>query len=649
MVRSISGWRAWRQRGTGLTALLTVIATLVACGDGGGTGPEAGRLVVTITGLPAGVSGAVTITGPDGFQFLTGSSRELAGLDPGSYTITAADVTAGGNVRYTATPATQTVVVTSGALATAAPITYAASTARLAIAVLGLPTGTAASITVTGPGSYTRQVTGSQGIDLLMPGVYTVTSSEVQAAGKTYRPAPATQTLSLTASATPTEATVDYGAGSATLNLTISGLPAGTRGAVSVAGPGGFTRTITASTTLEHLEAGTYTISADTVGSNLTTHAPSASNQTVGIADGGAAAATVAYGSAPLTLHVELVADGFTAPVFLAAPDGDGRQFIVERNGRIRIIKNGALLPTPFLDIRSRVDFTGERGMLSMAFDPQYDVNGTFYVYYVALFGFMIVEQFSSTPGSDVAGASGRTVFAFQHHGENHHGGLIAFGPDGMLYVAPGDGGCCGDPQNNAQNPATLLGKLLRIDVRTTPYVVPPDNPFVNRAGTRPEIWASGLRNPWRFSFDAQSGLLFIGDVGQDTREEINVSSITAAGLNYGWRLMEGTACYNPTSNCNPSGQLTLPAHQYLHSDGCSVTGGYVYRGTAIPELTGHYLYADYCQGWLRSFRATSAGVANEHRSWTDISLPGTVSFGRDGAGELYMIAGTRVWRIVRR
>ena len=454
------------------------IAMVTSCGDEGTTGPNAGRLAIAITGLPAGVAGAVTITGPGGFQFVTGSSRELAALSPGSYTITAADVT-GGGVRYTATPATQTVLVTAGALATATPITYAIR-------------------------------------------------------------------------------------------------------------------------------------------------------------------------SVQFDLAVQLVAEGFTAPVFLSAPDDDARLFVVERNGRIRIIKNGAVLDTPFLDIRSRVNFAGERGMLSMAFDPQYDANGTFYVYYVDLMGGMVVERFNSTPGSDVAGASAGTVIAFPHGGENHHGGLIAFGPDGMLFVAPGDGGCCGDPQNNAQNPATLLGKVLRIDVRTAPYVVPPDNPFVNRPGTPPEIWALGLRNPWRFSFDAETDMLYIGDVGQDMREEINVASASAGGLNYGWRLMEGTACYNPTSSCNPGGQLVLPAHEYLHSEGCSVTGGYVYRGTAIPELTGHYLYADYCRGWLRSFRATSGGVANEHQSWAGVTLPGTVSFGRDGAGELYMIAGTRVWRIVR-
>ncbi len=453
--------------------------TMAACGDDGAIGPGSGRLAITITGLPPAVPASVTVAGPNGFQFVTGSSRTLAALDPGSYTITASDVTSGGS-RYAPAPAAQTVLVMSGALATATPIAY--------------------SVT-----------------------------------------------------------------------------------------------------------------------------------------------------SAALDLGLQLVASGLTAPVFLAAPEGDPRQFVVERNGRIQIIENATLQPTPFLDHRAAVNFTGERGMLSMAFDPNYATSGLFYVYYVGLSGQMVVERFNSTPGSNVAGASAGIVMTFPHGGENHHGGLIAFGPDGMLYIAPGDGGCCGDPQNNAQNLSTVLGKVLRIDARTTPYGIPPDNPFVGQPGVVPEIWAYGLRNPWRFSFDAPAGLLYIGDVGQDLREEINVSLTTAAGRNYGWRLMEGTACYNPTSNCNPGGQLTLPAHQYLHTEGCSVTGGYVYRGAAIPELTGHYLYSDYCQGWLRSFRATASGVATEHRSWAGVTLPGTLSFGRDGAGELYMIAGTGVWRIVRR
>ncbi|MGQ0715608.1 MAG: PQQ-dependent sugar dehydrogenase [Gemmatimonadaceae bacterium] len=341
------------------------------------------------------------------------------------------------------------------------------------------------------------------------------------------------------------------------------------------------------------------------------------------------------------------VADGLTAPVFLTAPAGDTRSFIVERNGRVRILANGALLATPFLDIRDRVNFTGERGLLGMAFHPQYATNGFFYVYYVDLDGAMVVERFGSPPGSDVAGVSAGIVITIPHGGENHHGGTIAFGPDGMLYVAPGDGGCCGDPQNNAQNTGNLLGKILRLDVQTTPYAIPAGNPFIGQVGKREEIWGYGLRNPWRYSFDEQEGLLYTGDVGQDAREEVNVASASAAGLNYGWRLMEGTACYAPTSNCNPGGALTLPVVEYLHQEGCSVTGGYVYRGSAIPELRGHYLYSDYCNGWLRSFRY-SGGQATDQRSWAGISVPQTVSLGRDGAGELYMIAGARVWKIVR-
>ena len=643
-IRSRTAFPKGRRRLT--SALCGVAVLLVGCEGGTSTGPNPGRLEVAISGLPTGVSAAVTVTGPGGFQFVTGSSRTLASLDAGSYTITASDVTSGG-VRYAPSPPTQTVLVASGATATATPITYAIASARLAVTVLGLPAGTPASITVTGPNAYTRLVTASEQIDLLAPGVYTVTASQVQGGGRAYRADPAAQSLTLSASASPTTATVAYGAGNATLGLTITGLPAGTGGAVTVTGPGGYARTLGSSTTLQYLDPGTYTVAAATVGSNLTTHAPSPASQTVDVADGGSGTASVAYGSAPLALALDLVVEGLTAPVFLTALPGDARQFVVERNGRIRIIKSDTLLTTPFLDLRSRVNFIGERGMLSMTFDPQYATNGLFYVYYVDLFGDMVVERFNSTPGSDVAGTSAGTVIVIPHRGENHHGGLIAFGPDGMLYVAPGDGGCCGDPRNNAQNRTNLLGKILRLDVRTAPYVVPPDNPFVGQAGVRPEIWAYGLRNPWRYSFDAPAGLIYIGDVGQDAREEINVSSTTTGGLNYGWRLMEGSACYNPSTNCNTVG-MTLPAYEYLHADGCSVTGGYVYRGTAIPELTGHYLYADYCRGWLRSFRSTGPGVATEHRTWAAVTLPSTVSFGRDGAGELYMIAGTQVWRIVR-
>jgi glucose/arabinose dehydrogenase len=536
----------------------------------------------------------------------------------------------------------------SGTLPAASAITYAATSASLAVTIVGLPAGTQANVSVSGPAGFTRTLGVTTTFELLEPGDYTVTASDVQATGKTYHVAPGTQRLTLTASTTTMVATVAYGTGNGVLDLTIAGLPEGTVAALTVIGPVGFTRTVTSSTTLANLEAGPYTISAGVVGSNLTTHAPAPASQTIVVTDDPRSTATVTYGSTPLQLRLELVAEELTAPVFLSAPDGDARLFLVERNGRIRIVQNGILLAMPFLDIRSRVNFVGERGMLSMAFDPQYATNGFFYVYYVDANSNLVLERFGSTPGSNVAGSVGVIVITILHGGGDHHGGLIAFGPDGMLYAGPGDGGCCGDPANAAQNTSTLLGKLLRIDVRTLPYTIPAGNPFVGRPPGRPEIWAYGLRNPWRFSFDAPTGLLFIGDVGQDDREEVNVASATAAGLNYGWRLMEGLGCFNPNTNCDPGRVLTLPVLEYFHSEGCSVTGGYVYRGSAIPELLGHYLYSDWCEGWLRSFRSTSGGVT-ERQSWAGIRVPETVSFGRDGAGELYMIAETRVWRIVRR
>jgi hypothetical protein len=240
-------------------------------------------------------------------------------------------------------------------------------------------------------------------------------------------------------------------------------------------------------------------------------------------------------------------------------------------------VANGVLLPTPFLDIGSRVNNTGERGMLSMAFDPQYATNGILYVYYTDLTSALVVERINSTPGSNVAGGSGGIVISIPHGGIDHHGGLIAFGPDGMLYLAPGDGGCCGDPNNNAQNLNVLLGKMLRIDVRQLPYTIPAGNPFVGGVGGRAEIWAYGFRNPWRFAFDAPTNALYIGDVGNDAREEVDVSPAADAGLNYGWRLMEGTACLNPSTGCATGRTLVAPVIDYPHSDGCSVIGGYVY------------------------------------------------------------------------
>jgi glucose/arabinose dehydrogenase len=360
----------------------------------------------------------------------------------------------------------------------------------------------------------------------------------------------------------------------------------------------------------------------------------------------------------PLQLALQPVVDGLTNAILVTAPQNDARLFIVERIGRVRIIKNGELLATPFLDITSRVGTVYSRGLLGMAFHPEYANNGKFYVYYIDRQDNVVVERFSSNPATDVASPSDGVVISFHHGGEDLHGGTLEFGPDGMLYFASGDGGCCDDVPNNSQNMGVLLGKMVRIDVRNHPYTVPASNPFVGRPGVRPEIWASGLRNPWRFTFDAPSQMLYIADVGEREREELNVVPSTTAGLNYGWRLMEGSACFNPSVDCANGLTLTLPIHEYGHAyppepyteyAGCAIVGGYVYRGSAIPELNGHYFYSDYCAGWLHSLRVPAPGTVADHRFWEGISVPGIASFGRDGMGELYVVEETRVSKIVRR
>src|SRR5687767_5184288 len=291
-----------------------------------------------------------------------------------------------------------------------------------------------------------------------------------------------------------------------------------------------------------------------------------------------------------LALRLEQVASGLNNPVYATSPSGDSRLFIVEQPGRIRIIENGQLLTTPFLDITSRVLSGGERGLLSVAFHPQYRTNGFFYVYFTGLAGELRVERFTVSSNPNVANAaSAKVILTVPHPRGNHNGGLAMFGPDGMLYLGLGDGGGGGDPDLNGQNPNTLLGALLRIDVNTgDPYSIPAGNPFIGTSGARPEIWATGLRNPWRFAFDSQGGNLYVADVGQGDREEVNVVSATRGGVNYGWNIMEGSVCYN-ASSCNRQG-LELPALEYRHvGNACSVTGGFVYRGAAIPEIVGHY------------------------------------------------------------
>lgn len=351
-----------------------------------------------------------------------------------------------------------------------------------------------------------------------------------------------------------------------------------------------------------------------------------------------------------LTLTLQpFVASGLTAPVFLAQPLDDGRIFVVEQAGRIRVIRNGVLQTTPFLDITTRVRSGGEQGMLSVAFHPQYATNKYFYVYFTtAGTGDIRIERFTTTANAEVADpASTRLIITVPHSQfGNHNGGLVAFGPDGMLWTAFGDGGGGGDPLMNGQNLNSLLGSLIRIDVNAgDPYAIPNNNPFVGQANRRGEIWAKGLRNPWRFALDAPTGILYIGDVGQNAREEVNAQPIATPGLNYGWNITEGFICYNATT-CNQTG-LTAPAIDYPNpSGGCSVTGGYVYRGSAIPGLKGHYLYSDYCNRRIKSFRY-SAGAAVDQKDW-GLTSPGNVpSFGVDFAGEIYVIGGSSIYRIV--
>jgi glucose/arabinose dehydrogenase len=349
------------------------------------------------------------------------------------------------------------------------------------------------------------------------------------------------------------------------------------------------------------------------------------------------------------TIQLIEVASGLSSPLYLTSPANDSRLFVVEQAGRIRIIKNGQVLAQPFLDIVSRVSSGGERGLLSVAFHPSYAANGFFYVNFTDLAGNTRVERFKVSSNPDVGDASSsKLILGVTQPFANHNGGLNLFGPDGMLYIGLGDGGSGGDPQGNGQRTNTLLGKILRIDVDNgDPYSIPSGNPFANQSGARPEIWAFGLRNPWRFSFDRTAGLLFVADVGQGSLEEIDVVPTTRAGVNYGWNIMEGSSCFG-SGSCSTAG-LEPPVIEYNHSGGaCSVTGGYAYRGSAIPELAGHYFYSDYCAGFLRSF-LYSNGAATDQRTWDVGTIGSVTSFGEDAAGEMYIVVPQgRVYRIGR-
>ncbi|HUF89958.1 MAG TPA: PQQ-dependent sugar dehydrogenase [Gemmatimonadota bacterium] len=358
-------------------------------------------------------------------------------------------------------------------------------------------------------------------------------------------------------------------------------------------------------------------------------------------------------GPSPVGVGLEVVVQGLDFPVWLVSPPGDPRLFVVEKGGRVVIVEDGMARPQPFLDLRGQVSTGNEQGLLSLAFHPDYATNGRFFVDFTDPAGdTRIVEYRVSTDDPERADpGSARLVLTIEQPFGNHNGGLILFGPDGMLWIGTGDGGSGGDPQGNGQNRGVLLGKLLRIDVDAgLPYGIPSDNPFVDTAGARPEVWAYGLRNPWRFSFDRETGDLYIGDVGQNRFEEIHAVRGAGRGLNYGWNVMEGEHCFEPADGCDRSG-LTLPVTEYGHGEGCSVTGGFVYRGAAIPDLRGIYLYSDYCRGFVRSLRFAS-GVATDERRWTELEPAdnSVTSFGEDASGEIYLLtAGGTVHRIVPR
>ncbi len=334
------------------------------------------------------------------------------------------------------------------------------------------------------------------------------------------------------------------------------------------------------------------------------------------------------------------IARGFKQPVHLThAGDGSGRLFVVEQRGVVRVIENGALRAEPFLDIRDRVESGGEKGLLSVAFHPQYAANGRFYVDYTTRDNGLrtIVARFERADRNRADPQSEQILLNIRQPFANHNGGQLAFGPDGYLYIGMGDGGAANDPHDNGQNPDTLLGALLRIDVDRRAagraYAIPADNPFVGRPGHRAEIWAYGLRNPWRFSFDADSARLFLADVGQDRFEEIDVIE---RGGNYGWNIMEGEIC-TPGVNrrCDRKG-LTLPIFTYAPPQGFSITGGFVYRGSAMPALCGVYLYGDYVTKRIWGLRYNGNKVTRQ-RKLLDTGHA-ISSFGEDQQRELYVV-----------
>jgi glucose/arabinose dehydrogenase len=350
------------------------------------------------------------------------------------------------------------------------------------------------------------------------------------------------------------------------------------------------------------------------------------------------------------------VETGFSHPVLVThAGDGSGRLFVVEQGGLIKIIKNGNALGTPFLSLTNKISTGAERGLLGLAFHPAYETNRKLYVYYTRGDGDIVVDEYRADPGNPdrALSSSARRILRINHPLSNHNGGHLAFGRGGYLYIGTGDGGGSGDPNNNGQRRDTLLGKLLRIDINGTSgpraYRVPSSNPLVGKPG-RNEIWSWGLRNPWRWSFDRATGDLWIGDVGQSRWEEVDRSRLASGagkGMNFGWRVMEGNHCYKPASGCNRAGKVK-PLAEYSHTYGCSITGGYVYRGSQVASLRGYYVFGDYCSGRIWTLPHAASRPADERLL---MNTGHTISsFGEDQAGELYLVdrGGGTIYRFAQ-
>ncbi|MHB1341406.1 MAG: PQQ-dependent sugar dehydrogenase [Coriobacteriia bacterium] len=346
----------------------------------------------------------------------------------------------------------------------------------------------------------------------------------------------------------------------------------------------------------------------------------------------------------PPAIALEERWSGFELPVVLThAGDGSGRVYVVEQNGRISIPGASPDYVADFLDVSRLVSTGGERGLLGLAFAPDYETSGVFYIDYTNTAGDTVIARYVAREGH-ADPSSAEIILTIKQPYANHNGGQIAFGPDGYLYIGMGDGGSGGDPEGNGQDPRSLLGKMLRIDVTGAvdsgePYVIPADNPFVDDGTYRPEIWSLGLRNPWRFSFDRGTGELYIGDVGQSAWEEIDVEPPATGGRNYGWNVFEGTHTYPPgTPSPGNAGRYTKPVVEYDRSAGKSVTGGFVYRGTRYPSLRGVYVYADYVTG--RVWGLARVGSEWKNETLLDSGLNPS-SFGEDETGELYLLDHT--------